>query len=817
MGIGSTIFFSYGSDAVEPLVFSNRQIELNSGNATLNNNATNGNCTVTINTDLLVTANASRTFTLGGSNAGNNTFAGAITNKTGYVTSLTKANGGKWILTGANTYSGNTTIQDGPLEIRGAGQLGAGGVYPGNITSTDTTPSPFIFDSSANTTISGTISGGMSFTKDGAGTLSITGSAVHTGGTTVAGGTLSLGDGTNSASLSDFGTLSVASGAVVNLNYTGPDHVFYLNLDGSPAAAGTWGATGSGATHIDNTHFTGTGVIYNLAGDLTAAGIAFWDGGSDDIGSDGNAASAGGAGAWNTTTTNWDVGFTAHSAWLNTGSSKAVFAGAENANRTVTLAGAVNIGELSFETTGSAGTRYIIDGGTLNFGAGGMIRTADNRYDQTITSAITGSPAVETKDFGVNNQYKGLKFAPTTGNTQTLGAVLNPNNTGNQDKAGFTLAGSSTGNSVASINYAGGDQYGQTYLQSGEWSIPGGIRTGNLIVTGGTFTLGGTVKLDYNGLDATGGVIKGTFTLGADDRRTSHYMKSGSTISPGNSIGTITVDWDNSQTPSAGENDFSLWFQDGSTYNWEVGAGNTTDKIHFVDGRLYVDNMTINIIGAGGTPSAGDQLPIFTYDVGVTVDITGFANSFGPLPAGWTGTPSLGHDTVNRVIYVTGISGGTPATPYDTWLAGFDFSAYTSPDLTATGNPDGDAHTNLQEFAFGFNPAVSNGGGMLTISGGSITQNGPPQIYEDPGTHQFFLRYTRRADYAAAGLTYTAQFAADSLGTGSFEDVAGGSVVGTGTGAGGVAIEAVAIEFPDALPGSGKKARFGRVEVIQAP
>jgi len=42
-------------------------------------------------------------------------------------------------------------------------------------------------------------------------------------------------------------------------------------------------------------------------------------------------------------------------------------------------------------------------------------------------------------------------------------------------------------------------------------------------------------------------------------------------------------------------------------------------------------------------------------------------------------------------------------------------------------------------------------------------------------------------------------------------------VVATGTGAGGVALQAVAIEFPDALPVGGKKARFGRVGVTQAP
>lgn len=106
--------------------------------------------------------------------------------------------------------------------------------------------------------------------------------------------------------------------------------------------------------------------------------------------------------------------------------------------------------------------------------------------------------------------------------------------------------------------------------------------------------------------------------------------------------------------------------------------------------------------------------------------------------------------------YTFTVTGGGPSSPYDAWASSFDWSGYTSPDRTATGNPDGDAWTNLQEFAFGFNPAVSDGGSALAISGGSITQNGPPQIHVDPVTGQFFLRYTRRADYVAAGLGYTA-------------------------------------------------------------
>ena len=98
----STAAFTYGAGAVVPLVLSNRQIEHYAGSeygASLNNNATNTSSTVTVNTDLMLTGNANKPFTLGGSNTGNNTFAGAITNKPGYVTSLTKAGTGNGTLT----------------------------------------------------------------------------------------------------------------------------------------------------------------------------------------------------------------------------------------------------------------------------------------------------------------------------------------------------------------------------------------------------------------------------------------------------------------------------------------------------------------------------------------------------------------------------------------------------------------------------------------------------------------------------------------------------------------------------------------------
>ena len=72
----------------------------------------------------------SKTLTLQGTNAGDNTVAGAIVNNSATnKTSLVKSGTGKWILSGASSYSGGTTISDGTLVVSGGtGTLGLGHV-----------------------------------------------------------------------------------------------------------------------------------------------------------------------------------------------------------------------------------------------------------------------------------------------------------------------------------------------------------------------------------------------------------------------------------------------------------------------------------------------------------------------------------------------------------------------------------------------------------------------------------------------------------------------------------------------------------------
>ena len=96
--------------------------------------------------------------------------------------------------------------------------------------------------------------------KVGSGTLTLTGANTYTGDTTVNNGILAV-DG---ASIPDTNKLSINSGGAVEI--IANETVSTLFIEGVEMAEGTYGATGSGATNIDDTHFTGTGVLTVGAG-----------------------------------------------------------------------------------------------------------------------------------------------------------------------------------------------------------------------------------------------------------------------------------------------------------------------------------------------------------------------------------------------------------------------------------------------------------------------------------------------------------------------------------------------------------------------
>jgi autotransporter-associated beta strand protein len=124
----------------------------------------------------------------------------------------------------------------------------------------------------ASTTFAGVITGASgSLVKAGSGTLALTGTNSYSGNTTVTAGTLSLGNGTANSALADGSTITLAAGAVLNLNFSSgnSDTVKELYL-GTPAVlvpAGTYNSS----TPTYGGYFTGAGSLVVTTGSAVSA------------------------------------------------------------------------------------------------------------------------------------------------------------------------------------------------------------------------------------------------------------------------------------------------------------------------------------------------------------------------------------------------------------------------------------------------------------------------------------------------------------------------------------------------------------------
>ena len=93
------------------------------GGGTIEND---GSGPLVFTSNLTATTNGAKALTLQGSNTGANTFSGAIVNSGSGATSVTKGQAGTWVLSGANTYSGATAIQNGTLSASSLNKVTGG-------------------------------------------------------------------------------------------------------------------------------------------------------------------------------------------------------------------------------------------------------------------------------------------------------------------------------------------------------------------------------------------------------------------------------------------------------------------------------------------------------------------------------------------------------------------------------------------------------------------------------------------------------------------------------------------------------------------
>ncbi|MEI8195816.1 MAG: autotransporter-associated beta strand repeat-containing protein [Phycisphaerae bacterium] len=178
--------------------------------------------------------------------------SGVISNANGTTSGFTKIGIGTLTLSGTNTYTGGTLIDGGVLTINADSGLGnapastatnltfdggTGGTLRtgGSMTLNANrnvllTASAFFDTQSYILTIPGTISGTGSLTKVGTGSLVLSGTNTYSGSTTVSGGTLDL---SSDGALGNSTTLTIADGATVKVDTTGPLQVTTLNITGT--------------------------------------------------------------------------------------------------------------------------------------------------------------------------------------------------------------------------------------------------------------------------------------------------------------------------------------------------------------------------------------------------------------------------------------------------------------------------------------------------------------------------------------------------------------------------------------------------------
>jgi len=334
------------------------------------------------------TTGQTRSFTLGGSNPGTNTFAPVIGDNGSGAVSFTKAGAGKWTLTAANTYSGPTTISGGTLFLNGSASLpnsSAITVSSGALLDVSGLASPFTLGSAqtltagspitvaAITNINGnyTSAGTNNIAGVGAiGTLTVNGSLSLLGGglnyafgTPTSSGLIALTGASHTLTLAGTTVVTPAGGAVADGTYTLISGI--SSVPSGTAANLAFGTTSSRGTPTASFSVTPPTVTLTVSGATASEANLVWQGTNGPN--------------WNLTTTNW----------LNSGTGNPdQFYPLDNVTfddtgvgTNVTLVGALNLGSMTVNSTANnynfGGSGSLVGGGSLTMN-GSSILTLSN-------------------------------------------------------------------------------------------------------------------------------------------------------------------------------------------------------------------------------------------------------------------------------------------------------------------------------------------------------------------------------------------------------------------------------------------------------
>ena len=344
----------------------------------------------------------------------------SVANNIGGAGQVVKTASNAGFLTGTNTFSGGTDIQQGQLVVASPASLGTGGVQIAS-------GAALVVDYSGSNavTLGNALTGGGSLIKDGNGALMVLGTGNnYVGGTAINGGRVVVG---NAGALGS-GHVAVGSGAVVEIGA--------ITLANNVSGAGRIVKTGSGAGALSGTN-THSGGVEIQGGSLAVSG-------NGALGSGGVSIAAG-----------------ANLAYTNTGA--ATFANGLSGTGTFTKLGA---GQLSFANNFTIGA--------LNLDAG---RTRINTIATTNATVASGATLDGTGRI-IGNLVNNGTVAPgnsigtltVQGNyTHNAGSVLEIefDANGNIDLLDVTGNAVLNGGTLRFVGVGGAEGQGGTFLRTG--------------------------------------------------------------------------------------------------------------------------------------------------------------------------------------------------------------------------------------------------------------------------------------------------------------------------------------------------------------
>ncbi len=336
---------------------------------------------------------------------------GSVISGTG---TMTKAGAGTLILTGNNTYTGNTTISSGTLQI-------GDGTTNGSLASGVTNNGALAFHLASAQTFGNTISGTGEVTKAGSGTLTLNSNHSYQGGTTIQSGALTI----SGAGTLGTGSIRIASGATLNINRAYATSVA-VSGGGNIIATGTHTVTGdfsgfsgsythnsaTASTAFNNETSTSENAAYNvaIAGLSSSQGLIAGGNGNytlkmGSLSGVANSLVRGGLTATGITTL--EIGNlntnTTFSGSINNGTTK-IISLTKVGSGTLTLSGVnaytggtnINAGTLAINgSLSSANAVQVASGATLNVGASGTVAGSVNANGKLSgTGALTGAVTV---------------------------------------------------------------------------------------------------------------------------------------------------------------------------------------------------------------------------------------------------------------------------------------------------------------------------------------------------------------------------------------------------------------------------------------